>query len=148
MRQEPGYDDLWPPSRRHVHIKLLRYWLPLALYMGLIYVQSSYVPPVALTDFEQLDKLAHLGMYAVLGALFLRAYLSLTNGRYGLWCALISIVSTFIYGLTDEWHQSLVPGRVPEIFDLLADGIGAIVGVCFYRVLYRHRTLRTTVTPD
>ena len=129
-------------------IKLLRYWLPLALYMGLIYAQSAYVPSGGMPDFDPFDKLVHLIMYAVLGILFLRAYLSLTNGRYVLWWEFISILSTFIYGLTDEWHQSLVPGRFAERLDLMADGIGAIAGVCFYGYLHQHQPSRTAVTPD
>ena len=36
---------------------------------------------------------------------------------------------TVIYGATDEWHQSFVPGRTPDINDLLADAVGAFAAV-------------------
>ena len=41
-------------------------------------------------------------------------------------CALV--LSVF-YGLTDEFHQMFVPGRVADLFDLLADAGGAIIGL-------------------
>ena len=31
----------------------------------------------------------------------------------------------FGYGVVDEWHQSCVPGRVPSVFDVLSDAVGA-----------------------
>jgi VanZ family protein len=54
------------------------------------------------------DKLAHLLVYAVLGA-----------------CFMLSIA----YGISDEFHQSFTPGRTPDARDLVADGIGAAIGV-------------------
>ena len=129
-------------------IKLLRYWSPLAMYMGLIYAQSSYVPPEGMPDFAPFDKLAHVIIYAVLGALFLRAYLSLTNGGFDLRWAFISVASAIVYGLTDEWHQSMVPGRAPEMLDLVADGFGAIAGVFIYGYRYQHQPPRTAAGPD
>ncbi len=34
-----------------------------------------------------------------------------------------------VYGVTDEWHQSFVPGRMADPRDLLADGVGAALGL-------------------
>ena len=36
-----------------------------------------------------------------------------------------------LYGATDEYHQSFVPGRMPDLLDLRNDAIGAAAGVCF-----------------
>jgi VanZ family protein len=46
-----------------------------------------------------------------------------------------SIIFTFLYGVSDEIHQYFVPGRVFSIFDILANGLGAIAGtlVFYYR---------------
>jgi VanZ family protein len=34
-----------------------------------------------------------------------------------------------VYGLLDEWHQSFVPGRDATLSDVLADAVGALLGV-------------------
>jgi VanZ family protein len=34
-----------------------------------------------------------------------------------------------LYGLSDEWHQSFVPGRTPDIVDIVTDAFGAAVGL-------------------
>ena len=34
-----------------------------------------------------------------------------------------------MYGFSDEIHQRFVPGRVADVRDLIADTIGALVGV-------------------
>jgi VanZ family protein len=33
-----------------------------------------------------------------------------------------------LYGASDEWHQSFVPGRMVEVADWLADSIGGVIG--------------------
>ena len=40
------------------------------------------------------------------------------------WAVLLAVG----YGVTDEWHQSFVPGRTPELRDLLADAVGSTFG--------------------
>ena len=36
-----------------------------------------------------------------------------------------------VFAASDEWHQHFVPGRVPSLEDVLADGIGIVLGVAF-----------------
>lgn len=70
------------------------------------------------------DKLAHGLAYLVMGWLWFRA-----TGRVGLaWVICVA------YGLTDEWHQSMVPGRVTDLADWIADGVGAALGVALARL--------------
>lgn len=33
------------------------------------------------------------------------------------------------YGVTDEWHQWFVPGRTPDLRDIVADGSGAALAL-------------------
>lgn len=42
---------------------------------------------------------------------------------------LLGFAGAVLYGLTDEWHQSFVPGRTPDVRDIGVDAIGATVGV-------------------
>ena len=39
------------------------------------------------------------------------------------------------YAVLDEWHQSFVPGRNPDIADWLADAAGVAVGYTIVRAL-------------
>ncbi len=69
-------------------------------------------------DFT-LRKLAHAGEYAVLGFLLLRA-----TGSVG-W----SIAAGIAYAVSDELHQSLVPGRLGAPVDVAIDAVGVLIGV-------------------
>jgi VanZ family protein len=95
--------------------------------MLLIFIASS-VPGDQLPGTIS-DKLAHLLVYAVLGACFM---LPLSGGRLAgmtrmnaAWALALSIA----YGITDEFHQSFTRGRTPDANDLVADSIGAAIGI-------------------
>ena len=47
--------------------------------------------------------------------------------RMNVWRCLLVVLLCVAYGATDEWHQSFVPKRSPDVRDLLHDGIGAAV---------------------
>jgi VanZ family protein len=65
--------------------------------------------------FQTLSNAAHAPIYGLLALLAARAA---GAGWVGLAIALA-------YGVTDEWHQSLVPGRSASLADWLTDAIGA-----------------------
>jgi VanZ family protein len=111
---------------------LVLYWLPLIAYCALIYIQSAYPPPGKLPSFFLADKIVHCGLYAVLGILFYRAYKTLPIARHHRILMLLSIASASLYGISDEIHQHFVPFREADIFDAVADAIGAAGGVFFY----------------
>jgi VanZ family protein len=65
--------------------------------------------------------------------------------RAGTWKGcLLNIVLCVLYGITDEWHQSFVPMRSPDLLDLLHDGMGAaaasLLVLLFYSLFNRRRT--------
>jgi VanZ family protein len=74
--------------------------------------------------FEINDKLVHFGIFAVFGITLAHAGRR-TPGRLG-HAALLAI--GILYALSDEFHQSFVPGRTPSIGDLVADTVGLAVG--------------------
>ncbi|MGH8657315.1 MAG: VanZ family protein [Gammaproteobacteria bacterium] len=41
----------------------------------------------------------------------------------------VVLTVTILYGISDEFHQSFVPGRQPSWYDVLADGLGGLLGV-------------------
>ena len=43
--------------------------------------------------------------------------------------ATVALAFCSLYGWSDEWHQSFVPGRYSSISDWLADTIGAALSI-------------------
>ena len=75
------------------------------------------------------DKSGHSIGYALLAVVLLRAF---ARGRLSgvTWTAgLAAIALATMYGVSDEFHQSFVPGRSPDRFDVVADCVGATIGV-------------------
>ncbi len=113
--------------------KFTVYWFPILVYCLLIYVQSSHPSPQDLPDWPLMDKLLHFACYALLGALFLRAF-NATPIKNNLKLVLIlSVLLSSLYGISDEIHQSFVPYRTADPMDVLADILGSIAGVYLYQ---------------
>jgi VanZ family protein len=96
-----------------------------AAYMLALFTASSG-PGVALPPGQNWDKVLHAGAFGVLALLCAWA---LTRGRMraATWPALAAAcLITIVYGATDEFHQSFVPGRDADVFDLCADALGAL----------------------
>jgi VanZ family protein len=80
------------------------------------------------------DKIVHVVLYGILGALCfwaLRRSTGLSRSRAVVFAALVGLG----YGVSDELHQTFVPGRSAEGFDLLADLVGASAGALATRAL-------------
>ena len=78
-------------------------------------------------------KIAHFCIFAVLGflfALFFKEY------KYALRHIFArSVVFSFLYACTDEFHQLFIPGRSCEIRDVCIDSLGASFGALTALVL-------------
>ena len=84
----------------------------------------SRVPDIA-PWIPHFDKVVHFSVYGLLGVLTCRI-------RRGSGWAVLAVVLTSLYGASDEWHQSFVPGRMAGVADWMADTLGAAVAVGFY----------------
>jgi VanZ family protein len=102
---------------------------------GIFWLSSQSVLPGAsvLPDWLNHDWLHHGTAYAGLAMVVVRA---LAGGRLRA-VGTASLVGAWAfataYGFTDEWHQSFVPGRTADPRDLLADGVGAALGLGLVR---------------
>jgi VanZ family protein len=108
-------------------LKRLLLWGPVWAYMALIFFASS-VPGDQLPGVFW-DKLEHLLAYTVLGVLFL---IPLAEGRLSqvtITTAAIAVMLSTLYGGFDEVHQAFTPDRTSDVRDLLADCLGAALGV-------------------
>lgn len=97
-------------------------WLAVIVWAAVIFgassLQGSQVP-------GRFSVEGHLGEYVILGALLWWAL----GGMGGGWRpVLLAILIASLYGVSDEFHQSFVPGRVPDPADWALDTIGAATG--------------------
>lgn len=100
-------------------------WLPALLMMAIIFWFSSQ-PSDAFFYFGRLDvaikKTGHAIGYAILAASY---WYGLEFRRDRRWIAWMLAV---LYAVTDEIHQSFVPGRHPSVWDVVIyDNLGALI---------------------
>lgn len=119
---------------RSAVLSLGRRWLPVAVWMIVIFALSAQptlpLPGVSWLD-EALQVGGHFTEYAILAYLISSA-ISPAN-RSSRWRLLFALVWCVVYAMSDEWHQSFVPGRDASLFDLAIDTLGASVGYWLFR---------------
>jgi len=116
----------------HMYSRRLRY-VPVMLVMGIIFFLSQQDGSnLILPDIAGIDKLAHGLIYAVLAAAALFAVRPDVRVRKSLRIGALVILFCLLYGMTDEYHQSFIPGRCPSGWDILADTLGAMVTVLIW----------------
>jgi VanZ family protein len=108
-------------------------WLPVLSYIGLIWYLSSQTLDVHMESIPFRDKGVHFVEYGALAFMMTHAVcVTWPRARYALTAAFWLTVSA---GLMDEFHQAYVPGRTADVYDLLADALGSICAIAFYRLL-------------
>lgn len=110
---------------------LIKYWLPVILWMGVIFYFSGQ-PDLSsgLPHFYDwiLRKAAHITEYFILTVLLLRALKRNFNLKKALlWSTIIAL----IYAFSDEYHQTFIEGRFGDIKDVGIDSIGIILAIWF-----------------
>jgi VanZ family protein len=103
----------------------LAVWLPVVAWAAVIFTLSS-IPNLSTAEGalgDVLSSAAHAVEYAVFGALLLRA----------LDARLLAFAAGIAYAITDELHQSFVPGRVASPVDLLVDAVGLAAGIALLK---------------
>ncbi len=105
----------------------LKYWGPVFFYCSIIvFLSSQSYPSQHLPSFlySMSDKLLHGLEYGVLGILLYRAFHRTNRPLRSISLAIICAVG---FGMSDEIHQWFVPNRQIDIWDLLADTLGASI---------------------
>lgn len=106
--------------------------ISILIAIGIFYVSS-------LTFQTTLGGGGGIGLRALLYhliAFFLLAFfltISLVKGK-NLQYASIAIIAAILYGISDEFHQSFVPGRVPSFFDLFLNTLGIVLAATIYLI--------------
>ena len=110
----------------------LRFWFPVFAYSGIIFWVSSWQNLKAPLETYGFDKIVHGLEYLLFGLLLARALLHSYSRFNRSTLVTLVLVCSFLYGLSDEYHQSFVIGRTADAFDLLADTIGGFIGGWIY----------------
>lgn len=121
-----------------LHEKRWSYWLPVAVYAGLIFYLSSLPYPTKELPslFGELnDKFIHVVEYGVLGILLYRALRWASGPWFAAHAWWLASLGAACYGLTDEIHQSYVPPRMADHLDVVADAAGATLLTFAWRKL-------------
>ena len=129
--------DTMPARPPATHIALR--FLPALACMGVIFYlsQQPKLPDIPTLSGQVTSVLGHFSVYFALASLTWWAV-----GIFGLTArqrVAIALGVAVLYGLTDEWHQSFVPGRDPDWRDVLTDAIGASIGLIGVTRLARTR---------
>ena len=112
------------------------------IFMLSSFPASQFDEAKSFFDFvPSIDFFAHMGLYFVLAALVhasLRIYLPKRKDLL----AIDTVIFALLYGASDEFHQSFVPGRTASAIDIVADVLGAILAVTLWYIFDRLRKRR------
>jgi VanZ family protein len=145
-------------------IPFLRYWLPLLLWMIVIFSASADTestertsrflepflrwlnPNVSTATIELVRlivrKAAHAGEYALLSWLAWRAFRRPRRHEKRPWSwpiAAATLGTVILYAATDEFHQLFVPNRTGSFKDVCIDAAGGAFGLSLVWLCYRRR---------
>jgi VanZ family protein len=127
----------------------LKYWLPVILWMGVMFWMSTgtfssdhtsrfivpflnfLFPWLSSQDVDMLHeatrKTVHIVEYFILGLLLFRAFRS---NSLKVWCprwTIYALAGTIMYALSDEFHQSFTAARGASLIDVGIDSAGGIL---------------------
>jgi len=147
------------------HFRLfLKYWLPVLVWMMVIFTASSdvhsyehssrIIAPLLYWLFPHISantvdwvvfiarKGAHVAEYSVLAWLLWRAFRRPQKNDPRPWNhreAGIALLFVACYAATDEFHQIFVPTRTPAVHDVVIDTLGGAAGLFLLWLIGRWR---------
>ena len=130
----------------------LKYWLPLVIWLGVMFVGSTnlmssehtsrYIVPFLLQLKPGMSprtiwiilvvarKCAHVTEYAILALLLWRALGSVPFLHAKIWMLFVAaLLGCAVFAASDEFHQTFIKSRTPSVRDVFLDVAGALVGL-------------------
>ena len=108
-------------------MKKLKYFIPAILWMIFIFImsQTNGNDSSNQSNFfvEIIRKTAHMSEYALLLFFIYYGFKKTITHQYTL---LLSLLITFLYACSDEFHQLFIPGRSGQFVDVLIDTAGGV----------------------
>lgn len=118
--------------------------VPMIVVMGTIFFLSHQTgDSIDLPSFPGMDKLAHFFVYGVLAFTIIGAHRRQSRVTSPVRVIITTLVICLLYGISDEYHQSFIPGRFVSRGDLVADITGACT-VCLSWLIFRNSSIRNS----
>lgn len=129
-----------------ISLKTLRFkqFLPAVIYLAFTFylftIPGQKLPNLPWAEKISLDKIVHLGLFMVLICLFAYPFNKsiITYKKRLNWFLFFSLVGV-IYGISIEFIQKYyIPNRSFDLFDILADTIGCLVGYYLAKRVFKY----------
>ncbi|MES2387478.1 MAG: VanZ family protein [Bacteroidota bacterium] len=109
-----------------------------AFILLLTLMPGSSLPSLTFMDAFRPDKVAHFVVFAIQALLLITAFIKHNPRSIAARHTFIAApVLSSVFGMLIELAQTTVPGRSYELADLLADSLGALLGIPLFILIYR-----------
>ena len=113
-------------------------YISLALFNTLLIIYASSIPDQALLGYDSLTEqiisnLAHIPAYALLTFLWLKAF-ERRSASHSFMAAALILFGLILFAVSDEIHQSFIPGRSASYMDIGLDFLGIFFGLVIFKI--------------
>jgi len=149
--------------------RFLKNWLPVIVWVGVIFLGSTDLmsaehtsrfivpflrwlkPDISAETLASIHfivrKCTHVGEYAILALLLLRAATLIANSKRSISILYLSVLGvSVIVAATDEFHQTFVASRGASVQDIMIDSSGAVLGLVIASIIGMSRSIRLEKT--
>ena len=122
---------------------VIKYWKSSIWIVCVLFL--SFLPASSLSSdwdfFENQDKLIHLIMYGGISFLLLldMHFRMFNNYRF----IIVMLLSIVLFSTIIEILQPIFSNRGRDLFDVIANFIGAVLGVSFFQLLFRKKRVKS-----
>ena len=108
------------------------------IWAGVVFTLTS-IPKLQtpINDTLNIDKLAHFTVYMIFAYLFMKMF---TQDQYIQKLKLLSILAVLV-PIFDELHQIPIPGRFFSYYDILADFLGFLTVIIYFKIKLKRSKL-------
>ncbi len=89
---------------------------------------------------DRLRTIAHFSMFFLLGLFLMSAMMTSFSHRKSLvYLFVLTLILVLIYALSDEYHQSFIPGRSAQFIDIVVDFSGGLIASGILFIIFKFK---------
>lgn len=109
-----------------------------ALLLTLLIIYASSIPDIVVVPSNNaLDRVVsnalHVPVFGILSFFWLLSFPKIRSGRKNL----LVVAGLIVFAISDELHQSMVPGRTAAVSDFFLDLTGILLGLFAHKLMFR-----------